>query len=216
MTTSNERAPDWSPDWSFEESLAAAQAGDQQAMNDLFGAFYPRVRQIVHRSLATDLRQGRGWLASRFSTGDVVQEVFWSVLGDLKAFGGKSERAFVGFLAMVIRNRIIDAIRYHEAERRDGRRRGENLDEALHSSEEATPLEAVVSLEQSERYQEALAEFPEREQLLLRARLEDTATFEELAVQLGYSHESSARRAYYAAMARLTIRLRAEDEEAAS
>ncbi len=196
------------PQRSFQDALSAAQAGDQEAINDLFTWFYPRVRQIVHKSLATDLRQGRGWLAARFSTGDVVQEVFWSVLGNLKSFGGDTEHAFVGYLSMVVRNRIIDAVRHHQAEMRDGRRGAPELHESQHSSPVATPLDEALLTEDAERYQEALQGFPEREQLLLRARFEESATFEELAEQLGYSHEASARRAFYGAMAKLTVSLK--------
>lgn len=192
----------------FLGALVLAQGGDQDAINDLFTMFYPRVRQIVHKSLATDLRRGRSWLTMRFSTGDVVQEVFWSVLRNLKDFGGNTEQAFIGYLAMVVRNRIIDAIRHHEAEMRDGRRGAEGLEAELHEQPGASPLDQAVSAESAERYRAALAEFPDREQLLLRARFEETATFEELAEQLGYSSEAAARRAFYGATARLSLILK--------
>lgn len=200
------------PQRSFQDALSAAQAGDQEAINDLFTWFYPRVRQIVHKSLATDLRDGRGWLSARFSTGDVVQEVFWSVLGNLKSFGGDTEGAFIGYLSMVVRNRIIDAVRYHQAGMRDGRLAAPEPHEGQHSSTAATPLDAALLSEDAERYQAALRELSERTQLLLRARFEDSATFEELAEQLGYSHEASARRAFYSAMAKLTVSLKRDQD----
>ena len=46
------------------------------------------------------------------------------------------------------------------------------------------------------------------EQLLLRARIEQGAKFQDLADQLGYPSRSAARRAFYSAQARLVIRLR--------
>lgn len=196
------------PDETFQATLIAAKAGDTVAMNELFELFYPRVRSQVHKSLALDLRNNRPWLTARFSTGDVVQEVFRSVLGDLNAFGGTTEYAFAGYLTMVVRNRIIDAIRFHEAARRDGRRGAASVPEHDHPSDAAGPASEAASAEQVDRFHEVLATFPEREQLLLRARFEESATFAELTEQLGYSSESTARRAYFAAQAKLAVQLR--------
>ena len=191
----------------FAEVLAAAQAGDKPAQDELFRRFYPDVERIVHVKLSRDLRLGRPWLTARFSTGDVVQEVFRGLLTDLSGFQGDTERAFVGYLAMMARNRLIDAIRFHEASRRDGRA---TLPEGDHvpGSEEHGPATQVASHEEAELFQELLEDFPEREQLLLRARTEQEAQFQELAEQLGYSSAWAARRAFYAAQAKLAIRLR--------
>lgn len=193
---------------SFLETLTKAQAGDNVALDALFRQFYPQVKRIVHRSLATDLRNSRPWLAARFSTGDVVQEVFHGVLSDIGSFGGTTERAFAGYLTMVVRNRIIDAIRFHEAARRDGRRGAPPAREDEHASGEHEPSGLAENKEERDMLYAALAEFPEREQLLLRARFEETATFRDLADQLGYSSLSAVRRAYFAAHARLAVQLR--------
>lgn len=200
-------------DRSFAESLHAARAGDKTAQEDLFRAYYPQVERIVHRSLAKDMRSSRPWLHARFSTGDVVQEVFRSLLADLGAFAGEGEDAFVGYLAMVARNRIIDAIRFHEAARRDGRSTLPTPEEGPLRSEQVGPATEVASNEELERFHELIESFPEREQLLLRARLEQGVRFRDLADQLGYSSPHSARRAFYAAQAQLVIRLRQGESE---
>lgn len=194
----------------FLTTLSRARSGDEVALDELFRQFYPRVQRMVHHSLATDLRNNRPWLAARFSTGDVVQEVFRSVLQDLKGFAGDNENGFAGYLAMIVRNRILDAVRYHEAARRDGRRgspalEGEDVSEAPRSDD---PSELAASEEEVERFHEVLKEFAEREQLLIRARFEQTQSFEALAEQLGYTSASAARRAFYAAQAQLALRLR--------
>lgn len=200
--------PSGSPPPSFAETLAAAKAGDRDATERLFEQFYANVRHTVHHSLATDLRNSRPWLTARFSTGDVVQDVFRSVLGDLAAFGGTNERAFAGYLSMVVRNRIIDSIRFHEAERRDGRLGADLAAASLHPSDEVGPDQYAESTEAFEALQEALNEFPEREQLLLRARFDGTGTFEDLREQLGYSSAAAARRAFFAAQATLAMKLK--------
>lgn len=205
-----------SPDRSsaaFLETLERAKQGQRDARNELIEQFYPQVRSIVHRSLATDLRTNRPWLAARFSTGDVVQEVFRSVIDDLHAFEGQTEKAFAGYLSMLVRNRIIDAIRFHEADRRDGRLSAPSPEDDQHESGHELPAGEAERREQRDLLYRALEELPERERLLVRARFEESASFKELAEQLGYGSESAARRAYTAAQARLAVRLVRRQEE---
>ncbi len=192
----------------FTQTLSEARQGDAAALGRLFEQFYPSVQEMVHRALARDLRQSRPWLASRFSTGDVVQEVFRSVLKDLRGFGGTTEDAFRGYLAMIVRNRLIDAVRFHEAARRDGRRAKlctSTMDSLTNAEGEMT--NRVASEELVDDFHRVLADFEEREQLLLRARLEQEASFQALADQLGYASAGIARRAFYAAQAQLLLRL---------
>ncbi|MCP3915942.1 MAG: sigma-70 family RNA polymerase sigma factor [bacterium] len=202
--------PHVNPARTFGQTLQAARAGDGAALAELTERFYPTVQRLVHARLGRDLRSTRPWLAARFSTGDVVQDVFHGVLRDLDAFGGDSERAFVGYLSMVVRNRIIDAVRFHESERRDGRRGGRAQDPLDAPATLADPAAEVASREQHERVRVALAALTPRDQLLLRGRVEELATFAELAEQLGYEDESGARRAFYAAQARLALALGGE------
>lgn len=191
----------------FSVDLDAARRGDEGALARLTDRFYPTVQKLVHRRLAQDLRLSRPWLTARFSTGDVVQEVFQSVIVDLESFRGRTEDAFVGYLTMVIRNRIVDAIRFHEADRRDGRRM-RPMDDLDMPGPEGDPAAEVASGEMVERLHIALQSFDTPTQLLLRGRIEGTATFPELAAQLGLETESGARRAFYAAQARLALLLK--------
>lgn len=202
--------PAWPSDRPFRPTLAAAQGGDRGAQEELFRRFYPDVQRIVHRKLAGDVRKGRPWLAARFSTGDVVQEVFRGLLTDLRGFAGESEEAFVGYLAMMARNRLIDAVRFHQASRRDGRctvsKERDNV-----PGHEAEPQLEAAELEEALLFRELIQTFPEREQLLLRGRTEQDLPFKDLAEQLGYASPGAARRAFYTAKAKLAIRLRQRD-----
>ncbi|MEM7516263.1 MAG: sigma-70 family RNA polymerase sigma factor, partial [Planctomycetota bacterium] len=193
--------------------LGAARKGEAGALDQLFSQFYPGVEQLVHRSLATDLRRNRPWLISRFSTGDVVQEVFRSVLRDLDSFGGKTEDAFRGYLAMIVRNRLIDAIRYHEAARRDGRRavNKEGIVESIEA--EGSQTQRISNAETAEAFHAELAKLPERERLLVRARLENEETFQVLADRLGYDSAGIARRLFYALQAQILMKLRRGESE---
>ena len=182
--------------------------GDSGAIETLFRRFYPRVERMVHRDLSRDMRRDRPWLIGRFSTGDVVQEVFRKLLQNLEGFEGKTEDAFCGYLAMVVRNRLVDAIRFHEAAQRDGRRTASLPEGSDVPSGHGGPAAEAAIAESASAFQETLAQFPEREQLLLRERLERDTKFRELADRLGYPSKWAARRAFYAAQARLVILLR--------
>ncbi|MBL8861743.1 MAG: sigma-70 family RNA polymerase sigma factor [Planctomycetes bacterium] len=192
---------------SFLSTLERAKQGDAQALDGLAQRFYPVVQALVHQRLATDLRRSRPWIAARFSTGDVVHSVFEGVLWDLGAFAGQTEEAFVGYLATVVRNRILDALRYHEAALRDGRRMRPLGDDFDAEGGESDPAETVAATEDVARLLAAIGEFEPRVQHLLRARIEGLASFRELAEQLGYGSESAARRAFFDAQAKLSLRL---------
>jgi RNA polymerase sigma factor (sigma-70 family) len=191
----------------FARTLEAARRGDAGAIEELFRRYYPRVEVMVHRDLSRDLRRSRPWLATRFSTGDVVQEVFKDLLRNLDSFRGNSEGAFCGYLAMVVRNRLLDAVRFHQAAQRDGRRTAPMSEDRDPTSPHRGPGTDAVSDDEARQLAEVLATFPEREQLLLRARLEQGVLFQDLADRLGFPSKWAARRTFYAAQAKLVIRL---------
>ena len=197
------------PDFDFHTTLASAREGDPGALDCLIGRFYPQVEQRVHRSLATDLRSRRPWIGALFSTGDVVQEVFLSVLHNLADFEGSKVEEFVAFLVTLTRNRLIDAVRYHEAVCRD-RRRVCDVDETTQANGPHQLDDAVIARDELVRFRQALAGFRERERVLLASRLEGRdrpPTFAALASQLGYPSADAARKACYSCQARLLLRL---------
>jgi len=191
----------------FLDMLERARAGDRQVLEEFAQRFYPVVQRLVHQRLAVDLRRSQPWLSARFSTGDVVHSVFESVLWDLEAFGGQNEQAFVGYLATLVRNRVLDALRFHQAAQRDGRKSLPITGNFDLAGLEADPAELAVAAEDSARLIAAIAKFEPRVRHLLRARIEGLASFRELAEQLGYGSESSARRAFFEAQAHLTLEL---------
>jgi RNA polymerase sigma factor (sigma-70 family) len=192
----------------FGIALAAARRQDPAALERLVEWFYPRVEHLVRKRLRLDLQVSRPWLAARFSTGDVVQDVFRCVLTDLRGFAGADERSFVGFLAVIVRNRIVDTVRFHEATMRDARRSRSLLGAEVLGAEARGPLAEISTAEELERFAAILAALPLRDQLLVRARLEEDRSFPELARLLDYSSAFAARRAFYAAQASILVQLR--------
>ena len=179
-------------------------------LEELCERHYERVRQRVHRLLAIDLRRGRPWLAAIMSTGDIVHEVFLGVVRDFGGFRGKSEQAFVAYLARMVRNRLIDTVRHHEASRRDARLAQRDVVDL--AGPEPSPHAALANSEDAEMLNNILAGFVERDRMLLRGRLEDKESFAVLAKALGYASADSARKAFASVQAKLLARLQTAKE----
>lgn len=186
-------------------------AGDRQARDELAERVYGRVRDVVHRELERDFRKHHRWILPLFSTRDVVQDVLLEALGELGGCEFADERALLAYLSTVVRHRLLDAVRYHEAERRDARRQVDPATGVLEhgpARETPPPLAAMLG-EQVRVLQEVLGQFPERHRLLLQMRLSEEATYPEIAAKLGYASAETARQAFCEAQAKLLVRLRA-------
>lgn len=177
----------------------------KQRLEKVCSLYYPRVQAMVHQMLASDVRRGRPWLTSVLSTGDVVQEVFLGVVRDFEGFRGADESALIAYLARLVRNRLIDSVRHHEASRRDQRRRSGDAEAIV--SEAVSPGARVRTSEDVDAMQRLLATLKDRDRALLRGRIEDGESFQQLADALGYASADSARKAFCAVQARLLSRL---------
>lgn len=187
--------------------LAAARQGNQDALNTLLTTLYPTVRALVHSSLAGSLRRKKTWVTTMFSTGDIVQDVFCRIVRETPDFDGTHERSLASFLATLVKNRLIDAVRFHEAMRRDSRRMADS-DVENEAGESEEPSAIAERAEQIRVLTAAIDALSAREQQLLRARMYESTTFKDLADQLGYPSEDAARKAFHKAQARLLVRLR--------
>lgn len=190
-----------------ERPAVETDASDRGRLEELCRSHYPRVEKLVHQMLAHDVRRGRPWLASVMSTGDVVQDVFLGVVRDFDGFRG-DEATFVGYLARLVRNRMIDSLRHHEASCRDQRRHTAGLEEVL--SESRSPFSRLRANEDAAELQRALATLKDRDRALLRGRIEDGESFQQLATALGYASADSARKAFCAIQAKLLLRMGGE------
>lgn len=192
----------------FHATLLAARAGDGSALNELLSRFYPAVSREVHKALASSTRRHRPWLNSLFSTGDVVQEVFVSVVRDLEHVQAVDAGGFVSYLTTLVRNRLIDTIRFHEALQRGVRNTQPIDDDELLVGSAASPVDRAASAEGIEQFCAILNATPARERALLMGRIERGETYAELQRSLGYPSEDAARKAFYTAQARLILSLR--------
>lgn len=189
-------------------ALTRAAEGDRSAQDHLIATYYARVRAMVHRRLETDFRRRHRWMLAVFSTGDIVQDVFVGVVRHLQATDIEDEEAFVRYLATLVRHRIMDTVRHHEADRRDNRRHVDPAAGVERESEDDTPQVEASVLEQVRIVQDVMRAFDERDRTLLELRLNDEHSFPEIADALGFGTPKAARTAYVRAHARLLVELR--------
>lgn len=202
-----------SADWPALQALIVGAAGGSGAAREqLVAACYEDVKVRVHRELEQDFRKRHRWILPLFSTQDVVHEVLAAVVQDLRDTQFDGAAPFFAYLGTLVRHRLLDAVRFHEAARRDGRKLVEaptqGLGEVAPDRREATPTLAASLGERAGLVREALAELPERQRRVLELRLLEDATFPVIREALGYASDETARQAYLDAQARLLVKLR--------
>lgn len=200
----------------LERLQADACAGDPEARAELIRRFYPQVQQMVHRELDRDYRRQHRWILPLFSTGDIVQEVFTGVIQSLDSFVAEDEESFVRYLTTLVKHRLVDALRHHEAGRRDVRRevRADSPADTQAPGialpgDDPTPSLAASLGEQLEAFRGVLDSFPERERALLELRLVEQESWAEVAQKLGFPTADAARKSFNQVQARMLVRLRA-------
>jgi RNA polymerase sigma factor (sigma-70 family) len=188
--------------------LRAARQGDESARDELLRRHYPTVQRMVHTWLGSDVRTSRPWVSSLFSTGDVVQEVFLGVLRDLGDVRADDEDSFVSLLATLVKNRVVDALRRHQAVCRDARRsRHEDPAITRPGPEAENPAHRAAIRDAIESYRAELLRLSRREQALMERRFERGEAWAVIARELAYPSEDAARKAFVSAKARLLARL---------
>ncbi len=200
---------DW-PD--LQPRIVAAAAGDRDAQEQIVVRCLPAVRALVHHELQQDFRQRHRWILPLFSTQDVVHEVLTAVVQELADTQFAGPEPFCAYLGTLVRHRLLDAVRFHEAARRDGRRQvGEptaGMAEVAADRREAGPTLAASLGERAGLVRDALGELPERQRRLLELRLLEDATYPQIREALGYASDETARQACLDAQAKLLVKLR--------
>jgi len=88
------------------------QAGDEQALNELFERYQERVRRIVRIRLGAELRQ-------YLDEDDIVQDVFIVAARRIHDFEPQGHSSILYWLSTITENRIRDRVRYHRSTKRD-------------------------------------------------------------------------------------------------
>ncbi|HZN40492.1 MAG TPA: sigma-70 family RNA polymerase sigma factor [Planctomycetota bacterium] len=191
----------------FADLLSRASRNEPTAIEELVAAFYPRVRSIAHCQIEQQVGKDAMGLLALFSTGDIVQEAFVAALRELPRFRGRAENELVAWLAALVHNRVVDAIRHHLAQRRDRRRHTGDAEGVLAASREPTPSQAMAASERATEQARVLASLSDAEHDLLLARLVDEMPWEAIAKTQGFPSADAARFAFRRLQARLMLQL---------
>ena len=164
------------------------KAGDDQALDQLYGRYYDRMVAVVRLRMGTKLR-------AKMESMDVVQEAFLASLNGLKTFSYRGEGAFFHWLCKVIENRIRDLVERFGAQKRDpakevplwpGRSSAESVFGPISDlAVSASPASEAALREETQRLEKAIDTLSEQQrEALLLVRYEQLA-FDEAASVMG-------------------------------
>ncbi len=102
----------------IEALVVRAAAGERAAQEELFERYWPVIRQIVRACRARHGRYAQG----RDQTEDLAQEVALEVLRNIPRQHWQGRMAFRSWLRHMAEAKVIDAQRFHLAQKRDQRR----------------------------------------------------------------------------------------------
>src|SRR6185436_19742936 len=142
------------------ELLVKAQAGDDDALNQLLTRYLPRLKRWASRRLPWGLR-------TMLDTADLVQDAIVSALPHLNRLEIRTDRALEFYLQRAVKNRIIDL---HKRSRRRPAREEVPLDLPAAN---ISPDEAAIGTQLLERYERALESLKkeDRDAIWLRVEL---------------------------------------------
>ncbi len=169
--------------------LRMAQAGDEQARNDLLARYLPRLQRWASGRLPLGVR-------TMLDTGDIVQEAIIKALQHLDTIEVRTENTFELYLKRAIRNRIIDVYRRP-------RRMREEVDEALPDTGPSA-LDVVIGDEAVERFEAAMEQLSESDCQLIVMHTDLGMDAGQIAKELGKTTDA-ARMALGRALKRLAV-----------
>jgi RNA polymerase sigma-70 factor, ECF subfamily len=170
------------------ELLRRARDGDAAAVDALCTRYLPRLRRWATGRIPASAR-------SMIDTGDVVLEVLYRSMRQLKTFEPRHDGSFQSYLRTAVLNRIRDLARLH-------RPAPETLD-GEQPSVQPSPLEQAITAEGIARYEAALARLRPEDRELIVARFEWGLDHKELAELLGRPSAAASRVATHRAVALL-------------
>jgi RNA polymerase sigma-70 factor (ECF subfamily) len=176
------------------ELVLSAREGNRMALEALLERCLPPLKRWAHGRLPAQARGG-------LDTGDLVQEAVLHVLARLDKFEPRHVGAMQAYLRTSIVNRIRDEIR------RFGRRPELVELTSEPTSDETSPLEAVLRDEAYDRYRGALGRLRTRDREIVVARVEMQWSVQEIAFRFGLASVDAARVAVSRALKRLTAQL---------
>lgn len=187
--------------------VRAAQAGDRDALDQLFARYLPRVTRIAAARL------GRNWNELALDD-DIAQETFLDAFVALREGRISNDGAFCNWLARCIENNVRDQIRQGRADKRG---RGstqrfadtehEMLWDSLLEGDEPTPSQHATAHETEAKLEDALSRLDPRYREVICLRAYCRMSYSEIAATMGIPSENTANVLFLRAKAELQRRL---------
>jgi RNA polymerase sigma-70 factor (ECF subfamily) len=167
-----------------------ARAGDQDAVDELFGRYEIRLRRWAHGRLPVAAR-------GALDTQDLVQETLVKVFHRLQSFEPRHAGAFRDYVWTTLWNSVRDIARKYK-------RRGPSapLDTDV-AGDAPSPLEQAMGHETFTRYESAMERLRPDEREAIIARVELGLSHAEVATALGKPSAAAAHMAVSRALVRL-------------
>lgn len=168
--------------------IEAAKSGDRKAVNDL-ARCVDRFVRLFSGTLSRYLRRTQG------STLDFVNEGLAEAMARIDQFEYRSDEEFYGWVARLIRSRILDALRREKRQKRDGRPFALDTHDAV-ASPGPTPSQVISSVEVRDLLRSAVLELQiehadEMEAVLLK--IFEEQTWPEIQKAMELSSQKRAR-----------------------
>lgn len=170
--------------------VTRARNGDEQALEELWARYLPRLRRWAHGRLPT-------WARGAVDTHDLAQDTLSHVVQRLATFKPQHDAAFQAYLRQALMNRVRDTIR--QAQRRPA---GDPLDTGQPSGS-PSPLEEAIGQQALERYEIALQRLKPADREAIIVRIEMGLSYAEAAEALGKASPAAAHMAVSRALVRL-------------
>ncbi len=196
----------------WQNRIHEAQAGDREALGEIFRRLRSYLRARAHEQLD-------GQLQVKVSPSDVVQETLLEAHKGFATFRGATRGELVVWVQGILKHRVQTAYRrYRGASKRDIRRETglHELSESRQPVELATasgsPSSHAVANEEQARLEAALRQLSPRHEQVIRLRNELKLSFAEVAVALSCS-DDAAQKLWTRAVKQLSRKLNADGRQ---
>jgi RNA polymerase sigma-70 factor (ECF subfamily) len=176
-----------------------ASRGDALAVDELLERHLPGLRAYVRKNISPTL-------LAKESGSDVVQSVCREVLEAVDRFRYEGEAAFRAWLYQMALRKLVDRLRYHNAQKRDANRQSgsTHVDEiALLASSIRSPSKDAMLREEMQALERGFEKLSDADRDILRMIYIEGKTHAQVAEQLECS-EAASRKQLSRALARLS------------
>jgi RNA polymerase sigma-70 factor, ECF subfamily len=190
----------------LEGLITSAKAGSDSALGRALNACRPPLLRAAARAISPALRPLVG-------ASDVVQDTFVNATKAIRGFRGRGAPEFLGWLRVILFNRLAEITRRNAWQRTIVRLRLNG--EVEHSRDwihiaAASPSGVFQAEEFGAMIEMALARLPERDRQLLALRFAEGMSFPQIGERLGLS-EFVARTSFHLALEHIRRELRTMD-----